>query len=110
MNHTSIIENLAPQISRSKDLAYLGHLYTLGEMNSIAGQGRNGETNVFGDALWMVDFSLWAAAHVSDPDGNFIFIANRADKEGRILSVSICTKVSATDTLHGSPFSVKEKP
>ncbi|KAJ5995408.1 hypothetical protein N7481_002385 [Penicillium waksmanii] len=63
MNHTSIIENLAPQIGRSKDLAYLGHLYTLGEMNSIAGQGRNGETNVFGDALWMVDFSLWAAAH-----------------------------------------------
>ncbi|KAJ5741509.1 hypothetical protein N7533_010918 [Penicillium manginii] len=63
MNHTSIIENLAPQITRSKDLAYLGHLYTLGEMNSIAGQGRNGETNVFGDALWMVDFSLWAAAN-----------------------------------------------
>lgn len=64
MNHTSIVGNLAPQISRSKDLAYLGHAYTLGETNSIAGQGRNGETNVFGDALWMVDYSLWAAANV----------------------------------------------
>lgn len=64
MNHTSIVENLALQITRAKSLAHLGHLYTLGEMNSIAGQGRNGETNVFGDALWMVDFSLWAAANV----------------------------------------------
>jgi hypothetical protein len=33
-----------------------------------------------------------------------------ADKEDRILSVSICTKVSTTDILHGSPLSVKEKP
>lgn len=64
MNHTSIVENLAAQIKRSENLAYLGLPFTLGETNSIAGQGRNGETNVFGDALWMVDFSLWAAAHV----------------------------------------------
>ncbi|KAJ5098927.1 hypothetical protein N7532_005928 [Penicillium argentinense] len=63
MNHTKIVENLSYQIKRSENLAYLGHPFTLGEMNSIAGQGRTGETNVFGDALWMVDFSLWAAAH-----------------------------------------------
>ncbi|CAI7610721.1 unnamed protein product [Penicillium glandicola] len=63
MNHTSIVHNLGLQIKRSENLAYLGLPYTLGELNSIANQGRNGETNVFGDALWLVDFSLWAAAH-----------------------------------------------
>lgn len=64
MNHTNIVQNLAPQIRRGKNLAYLGHPFTLGETNSIANQGRNGETNVFGDALWLVDFSLWSAANV----------------------------------------------
>lgn len=64
MNHTNIMQNLAPQIKRAENLAYLGLPYTLGELNSIANQGVNGETNVFGDALWLVDFSLWAAVHV----------------------------------------------
>ncbi|CAI7634346.1 unnamed protein product [Penicillium bialowiezense] len=63
MNHTSIVQNLQQQIQRSENLAYLGLPYTLGELNSIANQGRDGETNVFGDALWLVDFSLWAAEH-----------------------------------------------
>lgn len=64
MNHTNIVQNLQQQIQRAEHLAYLGLPYTLGELNSIANQGRNGETNVFGDALWLVDFSLWAAEHV----------------------------------------------
>lgn len=64
MNHTSIVENLSSQIQRMKNIAHVGHPYTLGETNSIANQGRNGETNVFGDALWLVDFSLWAATNV----------------------------------------------
>ncbi|CAG8948131.1 unnamed protein product [Penicillium salamii] len=63
MNHTSIVQNLQQQIQRADNLAYLGLPYTLGELNSIANQGRNGATNVFGDALWLVDFSLWAAEH-----------------------------------------------
>lgn len=63
MNHTSIITNLASHIQRAHNLTSLHHPYVLGEMNSIAKQGRNGETNVFGDALWLVDFSLWAAEH-----------------------------------------------
>ncbi|CAG8224193.1 unnamed protein product [Penicillium salamii] len=63
MNHTSIVQNLHQQIQRAENLAYLGLPYTLGELNSIANQGRNGATNVFGDALWLVDFSLWAAEH-----------------------------------------------
>lgn len=64
MNHTSIVESIAPHIERMNNLAHIGHPYTLGETNSIANQGRNGETNVFGDALWLVDYSLWAAANV----------------------------------------------
>ncbi|KAJ5419531.1 uncharacterized protein N7487_003081 [Penicillium crustosum] len=63
MNHTNIMQNLAEQIKRAENLAYLDLPYTLGELNSIANQGVNGETNVFGDALWLVDFSLWAAVH-----------------------------------------------
>ncbi|KAF3384630.1 Beta-glucuronidase [Penicillium rolfsii] len=63
MNHTNIQKSLAPHIQRAKNLAYLGHPYTLGETNSIANQGRNGESNVFGDALWLVDFSLWSATN-----------------------------------------------
>ena len=67
MNHSSIAESLAPHFQREQNLAYLGHPYVLGELNSIAGQGTNGETNVFGDALWLVDFSLLAAEHVRLP-------------------------------------------
>ncbi|KAJ5489322.1 L-xylulose reductase [Penicillium diatomitis] len=63
MNHTNVVENVAPHIKRAQELAYLGHPYVLGETNAIANQGRNGETNVFGDALWLVDFSLWSAAN-----------------------------------------------
>lgn len=64
MNHTSVVEHLAPHIELARNVAYRGHPYILGETNSIAAQGRDGETNVFGDALWLVDFSLWAAEHV----------------------------------------------
>lgn len=65
MNHTNIKLSLASHIQRAKNLAYLGHPYVLGELNSMARQGIDGETNVFGDALWLVDFSLWAGANVS---------------------------------------------
>ena len=65
MNHTNIVSNLAAQIERSHNLAYLGLPYALGELNSMANQGIDGVTNVFGDALWLVDFSLWSATHVN---------------------------------------------
>lgn len=64
MNHTNIKQSLASHIQHAKNLAYLGHPYVLSELNSIANQGIDGETNVFGDALWLVDLSLWAGAHV----------------------------------------------
>ena len=64
MNHTNIVHNLKAHSQRAENLAYLNHPYVIGEMNSIAKQGRSGESNVFGDALWLADFSLWAAEHV----------------------------------------------
>lgn len=64
MNHTNIVDSIEPHSKRAQNLAYLNHPYIIGEMNSIAKQGRSGESNVFGDALWLVDFSLWAAEHV----------------------------------------------
>lgn len=80
MNHTNTVQNLA----------YLGLSYTLGELNSIADQGVNGETNVFGDALRLVDFSLWAAVHVR---ANHIShkIYNKPLKLSRVSSV--CTSI-----------------
>ncbi|KAJ5770386.1 uncharacterized protein N7511_002437 [Penicillium nucicola] len=63
MNHTSIQETLATHIQHAKNLAYLGHPYVLGELNSIANQGITGETDTFGDALWLADFSFWAGAN-----------------------------------------------
>ncbi|RMJ23722.1 hypothetical protein PHISP_05402 [Aspergillus sp. HF37] len=42
MNHTSIVNNLARQVERRKKLAYLGHPFVLGELNSIAGEGITG--------------------------------------------------------------------
>lgn len=67
MNHTNIVQNLGYQIQREKDLAYLGHEFTLGETNSMARQGRPGISNTFGAALWLVDYSLWAGVNVRTP-------------------------------------------
>ena len=64
MNHTNIVEALNPHIQRAQNLAHLGHPYILGETNSIGNQGRNGVSNLFGGALWVIDYSLWAAEHV----------------------------------------------
>ncbi|KAJ5985238.1 hypothetical protein N7499_008485 [Penicillium canescens] len=58
MSHPLHHEFSVPRISPTS-----GHPYTPGELNSIANQGRNSETNVPGDALWLADFSLWAAEH-----------------------------------------------
>lgn len=64
MNHTNIVGSLQTHVERAQRLAYLGHPYILGETNSVGVQGRNEESNVFGDTLWLVDYSLWAAANV----------------------------------------------
>lgn len=102
MNHTNIKLSLASHIQRAKNLAYLGHPYVLGELNSIARQGINGETDVFGDALWLVDFSLWAAAHVR----TFPFPVSQQmlTYATRTSNASTSTRASITATPRGSPF------
>ncbi|KAJ5365473.1 hypothetical protein N7517_008359 [Penicillium concentricum] len=61
MNHTNVVEALKTHVERAQNLSYLGHPYVISETNSIGFQGRNGQSDVFGSALWVVDFSLWAA-------------------------------------------------
>ncbi|OQE04651.1 hypothetical protein PENVUL_c031G10233 [Penicillium vulpinum] len=61
MNHTNVVEALKTHVQRAQNLSHLGHPYTLSETNSIGVQGLNGQSDVFGSALWVVDFSLWAA-------------------------------------------------
>lgn len=108
MNHTSIVNNLAGQIERRKKLEHLGHPFILGELNSIAGEGVTGETNVFGDALWLVDFSLWAGQHVSP-------LRSYAPQESisnslfhRASNVFTSTKEQTTDTPRGNPSKPKQ--
>lgn len=109
MNHTNIMQNLAPQIKRAENLAYLGLPYTLGELNSIANQGVNGETNVFGDALWLVDFSLWAAVHVRATNLSNT-IHNKALTLSRVSSACSSTKGWTTVTPRGSQSRAKDCP
>lgn len=64
LNHSFIVENLASHIDRAQKLSYLGLPYTFGETSSMAIQGREELSDTFGMALWLVDYSLWAGAHV----------------------------------------------
>ncbi|KAI9924234.1 hypothetical protein MW887_007184 [Aspergillus wentii] len=63
MNHSSIVGSLGPHIELARNLSDLGLPYILSETNSIAGQGRINKTDVLGDALWLVDYTLWVGAH-----------------------------------------------
>lgn len=63
MNHTSVVGSLAVHLELASNLSYLGLPYTLGETNAMALQGGD-ITYSMGNALWMVDFALWAAANV----------------------------------------------
>ena len=93
MNHSNIVDNVAPHIERARNLAYLGHPYTLGETNAIANQGRNGVTNVFGDALWLADYSLWCATNVRISFSFFAPITLLLKSAFRISNASTFTKV-----------------
>ncbi|KAM5384658.1 hypothetical protein ACJZ2D_001403 [Fusarium nematophilum] len=62
MNHTQTAIGLASQTQRKNALASLGLPYIIGEGNSLFSQGRRGSSDVFGAALWSIDFSLLAAS------------------------------------------------
>lgn len=62
MNHSSIMHSLAAHVTLTAELHnYTTVPYVLGETNSLSGGGASGLSNVFGSALWVVDYSLYAA-------------------------------------------------
>ena len=62
MNHTAIVNSIASHVTLAKQLApYGAGPYVMGETNSLSGGGATGLSNVFGAALWVVDYALWQA-------------------------------------------------
>ncbi|KAG0645276.1 Beta-glucuronidase [Hyphodiscus hymeniophilus] len=62
MNHTSIVRSIASHVTLAKELQkYCSAPYVMGETNSLSGGGASGLSNVFGAALWVVDYTLWQA-------------------------------------------------
>ncbi|KAL7809367.1 hypothetical protein V8C44DRAFT_350543 [Trichoderma aethiopicum] len=62
MNHTSVVINGTVHQSLCKLHHDAGRIYTLGETNSVSGQGAFGVSNVFGSALFIVDYELYYAS------------------------------------------------
>jgi hypothetical protein len=67
MNHSSIVYSISKHVNLSQALSNLDLSFILGESNSISGQGSNGLTNVFGSALWLLNYDLWCASQVCLP-------------------------------------------
>jgi hypothetical protein len=64
MNHTSVVLNGTVHQSLLELNRAAGRTYTLGETNSVSGQGAFGVSNVFGSALFIVDYELYYASFV----------------------------------------------
>ncbi|KAK5991374.1 Beta-glucuronidase [Cladobotryum mycophilum] len=62
MNHTSVVINGTIHQSLYKLNHAAGRIYTLGETNSVSGQGAFGVSDVFGSALFIVDYELYYAS------------------------------------------------
>ena len=62
MNRTAMIGQMAYQASASAYTAAQGIPYVIGETNSIACQGLAGVSDVFGAAIWSIDYALYAAS------------------------------------------------
>lgn len=62
MNHTEVIKSLTPHVELNTFHRENGRIYTMGETNSISGDGSHGVSDVFGSALWLVDYALYAAS------------------------------------------------
>lgn len=67
MNHTNLIKSAKPHVDLNIFHRQHGRKYTVGETNSISGQGSHGVSDVFGSALWLVDYCLYLAAQVWIP-------------------------------------------
>ncbi|KAM0257125.1 hypothetical protein ACHAQJ_004590 [Trichoderma viride] len=62
MNHTSVVINGTVHQSLCNLNHNAGRIYTLGETNSVSGQGAFGVSNVFGSALFVLDYELYYAS------------------------------------------------
>ncbi len=67
MNHTITVSATQKVITVGNSFLSNGYFYSLGETNSIYGQGAASISDVFGSALWLVDYSLHLAANVRSP-------------------------------------------
>lgn len=62
MNRTALIAQMKYHASASAYSVSKGLPYVIGETNSIACQGLAGVSDVFGAAVWSVDYALYAAS------------------------------------------------
>ncbi|KAK7732934.1 hypothetical protein SLS57_000877 [Botryosphaeria dothidea] len=62
LNHTYLAHHLQYFATQSAASVARGLPYVIGETNSIACQGLAGVSDVFGAALWAVDYAMYAAA------------------------------------------------
>ncbi|OAL47006.1 hypothetical protein IQ07DRAFT_623860 [Pyrenochaeta sp. DS3sAY3a] len=62
MNRTALIQGMAYHVGASAYSVSKGLPYVIGETNSIACQGLAGVSDVFGAAVWSVDYALYAAS------------------------------------------------
>lgn len=77
MNHTSVVINGTIHQSLCNLNHNAGRIYTLGETNSVSGQGAFGVSNVFGSALFVLDYELYYASFVSHSVPLFYYLFNR---------------------------------
>ena len=63
MNHTAVVHSISPHVKLAAEINQHDDKapYVMGETNSLSGGGSNGTSNVFGAALWVVDYTLWQA-------------------------------------------------
>jgi hypothetical protein len=62
MNRTALVEGMNYHVGASAYTVARGLPYVIGETNSIACQGLAGVSDVFGAAIWSVDYALYAAS------------------------------------------------
>ncbi|KAL1962237.1 hypothetical protein VTN77DRAFT_9893 [Rasamsonia byssochlamydoides] len=62
MNHTAVAKSINSQVQYAQSVASVPADYILGEHNSLYGGGAAGMSNTFGAALWVLEFSAYAAS------------------------------------------------
>jgi hypothetical protein len=62
MNRTALVEQMAYHANASAFSKSHGLEYVIGETNSIACQGLAGVSDIFGAAVWAIDYALYAAS------------------------------------------------